>query len=248
MKAPISTLTLILAAGLSLAACDTVQTGMNDGYSSVRQAIQNFRPLEKFQTDSTPDAGTETALAEAGAQAASSAATSCPTVRIVQDLNQVHQFIDSANPDPAQSVSSIRMTGVQDQCSVAKDNLAIDMTLAFEGEIGPRARAKSGDKPGFAYPYFIAITDQQGNIIAKEVFAVTLAYESGRDTESHVEQVRQMIPMSAMARNNYKVLIGFQLSDQELAYNRALPETVSQIEPASGPLIESPVKDGKNNE
>lgn len=247
MKAPISTLTLVLAAGLSLAACDTVQTGMTNGYASVKQAVQNFRPLETFQTDSTPDAGTETALAEAGAQPASST-TACPTVKVVQDLNQVHQFIDGANPDPAQSVSSIRMTGVQDQCSVAKDNLVIDMALAFEGEIGPRARAKSGDKPGFAYPYFIAITDQQGNIIAKEVFAVTLAYESGRDTETHVEQVRQMIPMSAMARNNYKVLIGFQLSDQELAYNRALPETVSQIEPASGPLIESPVKDGKNNE
>ncbi|MGZ9097105.1 MAG: hypothetical protein ACXW30_02270 [Micavibrio sp.] len=225
IKTRLSTFVLILSAGLSLSACDTVQTGMNNGYASVKQAMQNFRPLENLQPSPAP-----TQIA----QTSSLSAPGCPTVRIVQDLNQVHQFVDSGNPDPAHSVSSIRMTNVQDQCALVKDNMVIDMTLAFEGHIGPKARAQSGDKPGFAYPYFIAITNNQGNIIAKEVFAVTLAYESGRDTETHVEQVRQMIPVAGLNPDNYKVLIGFQLSEEELAFNRALPPEQSMVEPAAG--------------
>lgn len=225
IKMRLAAFALLLPAGLSLSACDTVQTGMNNGFATVKQAMQNFRPLEKHQP--TPDT-TEIALA------GTKSPTACPTVRIVQDLNQVHQFIDGENPDPSEAVSSIRMTSVQDQCALVKDNMVIDVTLAFEGRIGPKARAKSGDKPGFAYPYFIAITNNQGGIIAKEVFAVTLAYESGRDTETHVEQVRQMIPVAGLNRDNYKVLIGFQLSEQELAFNRALPPEQTMIEPAAG--------------
>lgn len=225
IKMRLAAFALLLSVGLSLSACDTVQTGMNNGYASVKQAMQNFRPLENTQP--SPAA---TQIAETSTQSASG----CPTVRIVQDLNQVHQFVDGENPDPAQAVSSIRMTNVQDQCAVVKGNMVIDMTLAFEGQVGPKARAKSGDKPGFAYPYFIAITNNQGSIIAKEVFAVTLAYESGRDIETHVEQVRQMIPVAGMDQENYKVLIGFQLSEQELAFNRALPPEQAMIEPAAG--------------
>jgi len=225
IKTRLSAFALILSAGLSLSACDTVQTGMNNGYASVKQAMQNFRPLENTQP--SPAA---TQIAQTSTQSASG----CPEVRIVQDLNQVHQFVDGENPDPSHSISSIRMTNVQDQCALVKDNVVIDMTLAFEGHIGPKARAQSGDKPGFAYPYFIAITNNHGSIIAKEVFAVTLAYESGRDTETHVEQVRQMIPVAGMGQNDYKVLIGFQLSEQELAFNRALPPEQSMVEPAAG--------------
>jgi hypothetical protein len=167
----------------------------------------------------------------------SAPAPTCPDVRIVSDLNQVHQFNDGRQPDQQDSVSSIWMKDIKENCTIGSKNISIDMTLAFEGTIGPKGKSRNTDKPSFAYPYFVAITNNQGNIVAKEVFAVTLSYENGQTHETKVEKVRQVIPVTSNDMKNYKVLVGFQLSDDELAYNRSLPTDafrMDAIQPASG--------------
>lgn len=186
--------------------------------------------LPKLQTKPTPETKTTTIAQK------STSGTTCPNVRIVNDLNQVHQFTDPSNPKPNESTSSVQMQNVDSNCNMVKGSMSIDMTIAFAGKLGPKARARAGDKPSFAYPYFVAITNNQGSIVAKEVFAVTLNYDSGRNQETHTEQIRQLIPMKDNDYKNYKVLIGFQVTDQELAYNRASPSmgSILAIEPAAG--------------
>jgi hypothetical protein len=225
---------------LPLCACQDMQSGMSSGYSNIKQAFSNFHPFENTtQVAVNPTEKNKTILDSLASD--STFNSNCPNVRIVQDLNQVHQFVDNAKPNPTEAISSIRMENVESKCQVVKNNLAIDMTVAFDGNLGPKARTRAGDKPSFAYPYFVAITNNQGSIIAKEVFAVTLVYDSGQNHETHTEQLRQMIPMGDKDLKNYKVLIGFQLNDQELAFNRAIPtemigpaNSVTTIEPAAG--------------
>jgi predicted small secreted protein len=249
-KTRISTLALLLTAGLALSACETVQgakTDMASNLTSIKTALENF---------STAQPGSETQMASMASNIAPAAggSSNCPDVRIVQDLNQVHQFIDAGAPAPAEAVSSVRMLSVQNSCKFSNNNVAVDMTLAFEGSLGPKGRRNAADKPSFAYPYFVAITNNQGSIIAKEVFAVTMAYDGKQVSKSSTEQIRQMIPMNGADQKNYKVLIGFQLNDQELAFNRTLPQdtvvaqtaaiveaAIADIEPAAGEPIKSPV-------
>ena len=161
--------------------------------------------------------------------------TSCPDVRIVSDLNQVHQF-SGRDTIAGDSVSSIWMQDVTEDCTIGSKNISVEMTLAFEGTLGPKGKAHKTDKPSFAYPYFIAITNNQGNIVAKEVFAVTLTYENEETSDTKVETVRQVIPVASNDMRNYKILVGFQLNDEELAYNRTLPSDISlkDITPAAG--------------
>ncbi len=248
-----SGLALLVAAGLSLSACQTaqgVQSDVSSGFSSIKTALQNFRPFE--QPDGTTAQPSAMALA-ANPQIAPTA-NDCPEVRIVSDLNQVHQFVDAAKPSPTQSISSIRMVDVQNDCKVADNNMVVDLTLNFEGVAGPKARTKPADKPSFAYPYFIAITNNQGSIVAKEIFAVTMAYEKGKNERTYSETIRQMIPATNESLKNYKVLIGFQLNEQELAYNRAIPQSTmaiipddtAAIEPANGQVIQIPVRKNLN--
>lgn len=234
-------LALVFAAGFGLSACQTargVQSDVTQGFTSVKSALQNFRPFDQTE---------ESALVAAADPGMGDPVNYCPEVRIVTDLNQVHQFTDAAKPAPNQAISSIRMSSVEKDCRVEDQNMVIDMTLSFEGKAGPKARTKPADKPSFAYPYFIAITNNQGSIIAKEIFAVTMAYEKGKDSRSFTETVRQVIPLGDAPLKNYKVLIGFQLTEQELAYNRATPLAaipVAQghvIEAESSPVIQSPV-------
>lgn len=253
-----SAIALLMTAGLCLSACETVkgaQTDMASSLTNIKTALANMSTAMPESTPSTPSETQMAKMASGIAPAAGGASSAgCPDVRIVQDLNQVHQFIDGIAPAPSEAVSSVRMISVQNSCKISNNNVAVDMKLSFEGSIGPKGRSSAKDKPSFAYPYFVAITNNQGSIIAKEVFAVTMAYDGAQTSKSSTEQIRQMIPMNGIDQKNYKVLIGFQLNDQELAFNRTLPQdtvvaqtaaivdaAIADIEPAAGEPIKSPV-------
>lgn len=248
-------LSLACLAALLLAGCENVQRDVNTSFGNSASALQQaFSGLRTY----TPQSAAPTALAAndttdmtpvmalPGTSPNTTTGSNCPNVRIVSDLNQVHQFAEGLSAAQQNETSSVRMQAVDTKCKIAKASMTIDMNIAFAGEVGPKGRTRSGDKPSFAYPYFVAITNNQGSIIGKEVFALTMNYSSKSNGETRIEQVRQMIPLRDKDYRNYKVLIGFQINDQELAYNRALPpeymspsNALSEVEPASGKGIES---------
>lgn len=241
---------LALVCLLALTACESVQRDMTNSYNNSASALQQAFTNLKTYNPSDPASPQATVAtndnhsiipATSGPAISTTTGPNCPSVRIVSDLNQVHQFTDGTIAARQNEVSSVQMQAVDTKCKVAKNSLVIDMNIAFAGEVGPKGRSKSGDKPSFAYPYFVAITNNQGSIVGKEVFALTLNYSGNSSSENRTEQVRQTIPLRDKDYHNYKIMIGFQIGDQELAYNRSLPaeymspsDPLGTIEPASG--------------
>jgi hypothetical protein len=239
---------LALVCLLALTACENVQHDVTSSYnnsaSALQQAFTNLKAYNPQDPSTTPIQAAEynaPILATSGPAVSTTTGPNCPNVRIVSDLNQVHQFAEGTATARSNEISSVQMQAVDTKCKVAKNSMVIDMNIAFSGEVGPKGRSKSGDKPSFAYPYFVAITNNQGSIIGKEVFALTLNYTGNSNSETRTEQVRQVIPLRDKDYRNYKVMIGFQIGDQELAYNRSLPpeymsptNVLSEVEPASG--------------
>lgn len=228
-----------------LVACENVRTDIDSSLVSMKQdfglsspsasSVPTPRtgPMETIQGEATLTPAPLSLSSNPVQTALPLSPPDCPVVRIVSDLNQVHQFTHGDKPAPQENISSIWMRDVQDRCELTDDNtVAIDITLAFEGLIGPKGRLHADDNPGFSYPYFVATTSNDGSIIAKEVFAVTLSYDKDEKTRTKIEKVRQAIPVDGRDYKNYKILIGFQLNDQELAFNRT--QTVPLIEPAAG--------------
>jgi len=69
--------------------------------------------------------------------------------------------------------------------------------------------------------YFIAIADRNENIFARETFESDLEFEGNRNRIAYVEELTQTIPLrDGKLGENFKVFIGFQLSDEQLVYNR----------------------------
>lgn len=205
---------LVLTALLALSGCET----MNGAMSDMKGAFSRLGSGEKA---AEPAADAQPLVAARGVD--------CPRVGVVDDLNSLTQLAgDSAAP--GMEISSARMASIQSQCAINDNNVIIDMDIAFDGRIGAQGRAKPEDKPSFAYPYFIAITTPQGEITAKEVFSATVAYEAGQDSMTHTEQMRQVIPLTGEYRpSDFEILVGFQLSPAELAYNRANPAVASMV-------------------
>lgn len=175
-------------------------------------------------------------------------ATGCPEAEVLQELRNLNEFAPMATPGPESQVSSVRIANLKTVCrSVDSTSVTLDLALTLTGSLGPKARIKPSDKPSFAYPYFVALTSGNGKIIAKEIHAVSLSYDKGQNRLTHEETLRHTLPVR-LARGQagpYRLLVGFQLSDEQLAYNRAHPEPKINVQDIAsmvnaGPSVNSP--------
>lgn len=146
----------------------------------------------------------------------------CPQVELVADLSAFVDFVDINNPYKSNLISKVDMKRAESSCELASNNAVVDLKLVFSGKLGPKGRKKASDKPFFTYPFFVAVTAPNGKIMAKEVFAASMSFEPGQDSYTHYENLKQIIPIKGQASaSRYHILVGFQLSQEQLIYNRA---------------------------
>ncbi len=148
-------------------------------------------------------------------------ASPCPQIEIVDDLSSLSDFSTPKNPIKAHLISRVDLSGAESTCKLASKSAIIDLKLMFKSTIGEKGRIRSSDKPFFSYPFFIAVTSPSGEIMAKEIFAASLTYGANKNEHVYFEKLRQIIPIrSKDVARHYKILIGFQLTSDQLAYNR----------------------------
>jgi len=149
-------------------------------------------------------------------------ASPCPQVEIVDDLSSLSDFQNPTKTISSQLISRVDLRQAESTCKLASKSAIIDLKLIFNGKLGEKGRKKSSDKPFFSYPFFIAVLSPGGKIMGKEIFAASMTYGAKEDKHTYFEKLRQIIPIkSKSSANLYKILIGFQLTPDQLAYNRA---------------------------
>lgn len=213
---------LIAGAALTLSACETF-----DGI------VQDFGSL-KLPALNEPMTTSEQK------QADKLLASECPDVRIMDELSGISEFTNPAYPHEKNMISHADLKLQGASCDLANSSVTVDIKLAFNGILGPRGRINQGDRPFFSYPFFVAVIDPRGEIMGKQIFSASMNYDSKEDSQTHYEDLRQIIPITEKSyARRYRILIGFQLDKQQLAYNRAtmLP---AQTEPAT-PSFAAPV-------
>jgi hypothetical protein len=150
----------------------------------------------------------------------------CPGVSVRPDLRRLVEFYDPSKPTEAGKISEISIDAVRNVCRTENAQIVMQIDLSLSGKTGPKARVKPSDKPSFAYPYFVAVTDPQGNVLSKEIFAASVAYASDQKEIKQTESIFQNMPFpDSSIGQSYTVVVGFQLTPEQLAYNQANPAT-----------------------
>lgn len=203
---PLLCLTVTALGGLS--GCETMRGGMD----SIGESVSSIRMPNWFGGGVEKQAPAPETV-QAG---------QCPPITIVPELREIHQFADTDRKGGTDLASSLIIKDANATCTIRGKDMVVDLHFAFEGTLGPRARMVPGDKPRFSYAYFLAAVDGSQKILSKDVFAVNLAYGPQQEQAKHTETIRQTLPGAAkLPADHYRILIGFQLSEDELAYNRA---------------------------
>ncbi|MFA7275305.1 MAG: hypothetical protein WC043_00720 [Pseudobdellovibrionaceae bacterium] len=146
----------------------------------------------------------------------------CPVVRVQGDLSQIHQFETSDPANPKALIASARIDGVSAQCSIAPTSTTLDITLDFSGQLGPVGLKDMNGQANYTYPYFISVITPSGQILSKDVFALAMMYDKGVARMVKQDKLRQTIPlMERQSASGFQVVVGFQLTEEELDYNRS---------------------------
>lgn len=146
----------------------------------------------------------------------------CPRVDVVEELRNLVEFDNQNAPSKNNITSTVTIADAKSSCTYDQRSVTMDLKLVFNGALGPIGQINNGDKRSFSYPFFVAVTTAGGEILAKEIFAAGMTYEPGQTTQTYYESMRQIIPVETTdSGSNYKILIGFQLGPDQLAYNRA---------------------------
>lgn len=197
----------IATVALTLSACETIE-GIKQDISDIN--FDSFTPAS-----SVSDEQHANFLVDGN----------CPTVQIVEDLGRLYEFNAGQSQKSSNLVSSVKMNEAQSSCSYSDRSVTVDLKLALDGKIGPKGRRSSSEKPFFSYPFFVAVTSDSGKILAKEIFAASMTYDAGQSEQLYFETLRQIIPADSRAQGSrYKIMVGFQLSEKQLTYNRKLIE------------------------
>lgn len=165
--------------------------------------------------------------------------TECAQINIVDDLRFLSEFSDPDTQDEANLISRANIKKVETDCTFKDKSMTVDLTVHFEGYLGDHAKQHRMRSPYFSYPFFVAILSPSDEILAKEIFSAAFNYSNNNAQTVHIEKIRQIIPLrNASDRNRYKIMLGFQLEKEQLAYNRRILEKTNPAPTGSNNVIE----------
>lgn len=115
------------------------------------------------------------------------------------------------------------IVSVSSKCRAAGDGASLESDVDVQFVAARAAAAPSGGHASRAakVAYFVAVVDRAQKILAKEVFEVSLGLSAENTQVVLSERLQPRIPLRANeSGSDVEILVGFQLSPDELAWNR----------------------------
>lgn len=189
------------------------QSGQN-AQGRERQAAPRFAPLRR-----QPNAGP------------------CPYVKILYDAARYTEMVGSVSAANVAYTGEIE--GLSAGCAYQSDEpIRIDIDILFHLGRGPQAQGE-----GRAYRYWIAVTERNSAILAKEYFDLPVTFPSGTDRVYETASQTLLIPRAAATTSgsNFEVLIGFDVTPEMAEFNRSGSRfriNAGQTQPQSQPAAQ----------
>jgi hypothetical protein len=142
----------------------------------------------------------------------------CPRVGIVRDVAEITQFRPGGRGQPDVEARGALTKGEGD-CEYGSGGVTVNASVLLKAERGPALKGNTA-----TFRYFVAIVAPgQNEPSAKSEFETVVEFKPGQTTAGSREELAQKIPLPKNANaKDWGVFFGFQLTPEQLDYNRAL--------------------------
>ena len=142
----------------------------------------------------------------------------CPYVKVLYDAARFHQFKDDKESSGAAQWTG-EINGVNSDCAYkGGDPIQVGMDIGFSLGRGPEADGQTK-----VYHYWVAVTERDKTVLAKQVFELPVTFAPGeqrRDVNTRIDGI--IIPRkdATISGTNFEVLVGFDVTPQMAEFNR----------------------------
>jgi hypothetical protein len=198
----------VLAAATAVPAVSYAQ-GRNDPEAQARKQQEEAAKKKKQKEEWGDNQAPLPALRNAGP---------CPFVKSLYDAARYVEFKDKREASAAVGFSG-EIQGISAGCQYKDDQpIQVKMQVLFELGKGPQAEGRQK-----TYRYWVAVTDRNRSVLAKETFELPVTFPEGQDRVYVTEDIGNIeIPRNAttVSGSNFEVLIGFEVTPEMAAFNR----------------------------
>ena len=142
----------------------------------------------------------------------------CPFVKALYDASRYVEFKDNREASANVGFTG-EIQGISSGCQY-KDAQPIQVTMDILFELGRGPQATDNAK---TYHYWVAVTDRNREVIAKQHFDLPVKFQPGQDRIYATDKIQTItIPRGAQNTSgaNFEVLVGFDVTPQMAAFNR----------------------------
>ena len=142
----------------------------------------------------------------------------CPRGIIPADSASLTRFREGPGRDLTDVVAEGEIANILIQCKYDKRSVTVDLQIAVIGDRGPADRSRVAE-----FEYWVAILDPEQNIVTKQPGRARFEFKDNRTRIGQIlSEFEPYIPLADLKKGpDYQILVGFQLTAEELAWNRS---------------------------
>ena len=142
----------------------------------------------------------------------------CPKVGVISDLDRVTEIEVAASQSKSNILLSSKIQGLRTKCTAGADGITISIVFDLFSKLSRYNIPTNVD-----LRYLIATVNPNDQILAKQVYKTTVSFMDGIQITRNTQEVEVFIPsLGDVNFRNHKVLVGFELTEAQLQYNRGI--------------------------
>ncbi len=143
----------------------------------------------------------------------------CPSAGSIYGVDRVVKFAEENSGRYSEITYTGEIIGVELFCRYADgDPIIAEIDIDFAFGKGPQATADEHE-----YTYFVAVTRRNRRVLQKERFSVRADFDGQKVTGTRqvIDTIRIPRVDETISGANFEILVGFELTDAQLEFNRA---------------------------
>jgi hypothetical protein len=141
----------------------------------------------------------------------------CPTASILADASAITLFAgtgqDLTDVAYRASIDQVGRACVYDR---GGESVTSTTSVRLVATRGPTAQVSEA-----SFVFFVAVVDGEQTILARERFESTFTFQANQRQAAAIEEIEQLIPIRSGLRGiDYEILVGFELTPEQLEFNR----------------------------
>jgi hypothetical protein len=145
----------------------------------------------------------------------------CPSAAILADASSLTAFRANAPHDPSGELYKATVESVGTDCKLDEDaqTATSSLDITFRAE-----RTPNGSPAQYTAAYFVAVTGPDGRVLSKRTYTATFAFEPNQATTTFKDHIDEAVikPDRGKRPPDYQLLVGLQLTQDQLDYNRKM--------------------------